>query len=79
MLRKSLRLTKSFSSEKYEKDEPFYFAPEYSKMPYVNNLTLLAGLEKREDLKLHSNCRSDAEVEKLQKALPNCKIGHSFL
>ena len=118
-----LARVKSFSSEKYEKDEPFYFAPEHSKMPYVNDLTLLAGLTKLEklilpgnkitkldplagltelreldlrrnrfvdltpltglkklqDLKLHSNYLSDAEVEKLQKALPNCKIGHSSL
>ncbi len=118
-----LARVKSFSSEKYEKDEPFYFAPEHSKMPYVNDLTLLAGLTKLEklilpgnkitkldplagltelreldlrrnrfvdltpltglkklqDLKLHSNYLSDAEVEKLRKALPNCKIGHSSL
>ena len=118
-----LARVKSFSSEKYEKDETFYFAPEHSKMPYVNDLTLLAGLTKLEklilpgnkitkldplagltelreldlrrnrfidftpltglkklqDLKLHSNYLSDAEVEKLQKALPNCKIRHSSL
>ena len=118
-----LARVKSFSSEKYEKDEPFYFAPEHSKMPYVNDLTLLAGLtkleklilpgnkitkldslagltelrqldlrrnriidltplaglKKLEDLKLTFNYISDAEIEKLRKALPNCKIGHSSL
>jgi len=43
------------------------------------DLTPLTGLKKLQDLKLHSNYLSDAEVEKLQKALPNCKIGHSSL
>ena len=118
-----LARVRSFSSEKYEEDEPFYFAPQHSKMPYVNDLTLLAGLtkleklilpgnritkldslagltelreldlrrnritdlrplagmKKLEDLKLQSNYLSDAEVERLQKALPNCKIGHFSL
>ena len=50
-----LSRVKSFSSEKYEKDEPFYFAPQHSKMPYVNDLTLLAGLTKLEKLILPGN------------------------